>query len=237
MAEWSGTVGHVGILDLTWAKSPEDLARVTSIEDVGIVQVSKELYGYVISIPQQSVGMVQVVASGPHQSVTGSLRMTGDFLAHGNPETILDVTGCLLVLPPVEEIGFKQIVVNGVLALPRGSEGILSAKLGDVTGAVTFYPADQGTPRFITDNESIGREFLELLPEPTPFVVMGNLTVENDVTADLMRSKVSEIILYGNLRVPRPLYPLVQFLTKEKSGNINAVGSPSASPDAPAEQE
>jgi hypothetical protein len=237
MAKWSGAIGNTGILDLTWVKSADELSEVTSIDNVGIVRVSESLYNSAISIPQHNVGLIQMAATGSRQAMTGSLRVTGDFLAHGAPDTILDITGCLLVLPPVNEIGFKGICVNGILAMPRGSEGMLSSKLGNVTGVVAFYPADKGTPRVIEGDESIGREFLELLPEATPLIVAGHLTLENDITAELLRSKVCEITLSGDLTTPRALLPLVQFLAAERSGSIQVADQQAAPTGSSAEPE
>ena len=72
------------------------------------------------------------------------------------------------------------------------------------------------------DADPVGREFLEYLTKPTPFLISGNFIFEDDVTVELLREKVSEISLSGNLEAPRHLVPLVQFLTTEKSGNISA---------------
>jgi hypothetical protein len=70
--------------------------------------------------------------------------------------------------------------------------------------------------------ETIGREFLELLPAPRALVVMGQLTFGEDVTVDLLKAKIPEIVLMGTIRTPPALLPLVQVLTIEKMGEIHA---------------
>jgi hypothetical protein len=42
------------------------------------------------------------------------------------------------------------------------------------------------------------------------------------VPADLLKEKISQILLAGNLQAPQELLPLVQVLTVEKAGNISA---------------
>jgi hypothetical protein len=128
MAKLSGRVGNTWILDLTWAQSVADLSEITAIENVGIVRVPEHLRAFVASIPQEKVGLVESAAQGPKKSLTGQVRLTGDFLAAGDPETALDVTGVLFVLPPLVKIGFREIRLTGLLFLPRGSEGLLSNK-------------------------------------------------------------------------------------------------------------
>jgi hypothetical protein len=231
MAKWSGRVGNTGILDLTWAKSIEDLNEITAIENVGIVRVPEHLYAFVASIPQEKVGMVETAASGPQKTLTGQVRLTGDFLAAGDPETTLVVTGVLFILPPLVKIGFREIRLTGIILLPRGSEGVISNKLGSLTGNVVYYSADASMPRLFMGQESIGREFLELLPTPVPFVVTGKLTIEADVTLDLLRAKVPEIVLTGQLVAPKALIPLLQVLTVDKTGTIQVLEQEGTPPE------
>ena len=109
---WSGKIGHIGILDLGWAKTVEDLSYIESIEHVGIVRVPDHLYEYVTSIPLQHVGSIQRISQcETEREITGQTRVTGEFLASGDPNTTLVVTGKLVVTPPLESIGFKEIRV------------------------------------------------------------------------------------------------------------------------------
>ena len=220
--KWSGRIGNTGILDLTWAKSQEDLAEITAIENVGVVRAPEDLYTFVCSIPMEHVGVVEPATPGRRMELTGNTRIGGDFLANGDAETALAVTGNTFVTPPLERIGFRELRVIGNLFVPRGSEAALGAKLRHLIGNIIYYPADKGIPRFWMDGESISREFLELLTEAMPFVIMGQVAIEDDVTADLLRSKVSEIVLAGTLKAPKSLLPLLQVLTVEKMGSIVA---------------
>ena len=221
MTEQSGRIEKMGILDLTWAESAEDLGKITSIEKVGVVLVPEHLHRFVLEIPMKEVGLVRWLPSGPKKVLSGQIRVTGEFLAGGDEETTLVVAGQLIVTPPVERIGFKGLYLMGQMVLPRGSEELVSTKL-DMTGQMIYYGTDKGTPRFFLSKETIGREFLELLPAAVPWVIVGNVTIEDDVTPDLLRDKVPEITLVGTLVAPKTLIPLLQVLAIDKFGKLLA---------------
>ena len=71
-----------------------------------------------------------------------------------------------------------------------------------------------------TGKERVRAEFLELLPEAVAWVILGDLTIEDDVTADMIRAKVPEIVLTGTLTAPRGLIPTLQVLAVERTGEI-----------------
>lgn len=84
----------------------------------------------------------------------------------------------------------------------------------------TFYlPAEART---IMGEETISKAFLELLPEPKAFVIMGSVTFEDDVTVELLKARIPEIVLMGEIKAPAPLIPMLQVLTVEKMGQIVA---------------
>ena len=53
-------------------------------------------------------------------------------------------------------------------------------------------------------------------------ILVGEFAIERGVPADLLKEKVSQILLAGDLHAPQELLPLVQVLTVEKAGNISA---------------
>lgn len=221
MPKLSGCISNEGMLDLTWAQTEDDLKAVTSFENIGLIRVPVHLLGVVSAIPRTNVGLVYPVKPGLRKELFGQVRLTGDFLAKGDPETTLVVTGQFIVIPPVESVGFKEINVLGQLVLPRGSEGVISSKLSDVFGQIFYISWDKGTPRFFLGSDSIGQAFLELV-EPAPWIIVGSVTIEDDVTIEMLRSKVPEIVLVGSLTAPKALVPLLQVLTTEKAGSISA---------------
>jgi len=217
-----GAFHNMGFLYLSWAKTPEDIAHITSIHNIGVLRVPEHLYEFVCSLPMHNVGFIERVPSGEKMEISGQSRVSGEFLAAGEPNTMLLVTGQLFVTPPLESIGFREVRVTGQMFLPRGSEHVLTGKLRRLTGQILYYRSDAGMPRIFADGEEIGREFLELLPEPAPFIIMGNVSLDDDISVDLLRSKVVEITLAGTLHAPRHLLSILQLLAVDKVGTILA---------------
>ncbi|MGV3618001.1 MAG: hypothetical protein ACO1SV_21965 [Fimbriimonas sp.] len=216
-----GRIEDVGMLNLLSARTPEDFDGITGIEDVGCILVPEHLAtAFVARVPMEDVGTIAAIPQdGKVVLVTGQATYTGEALENGDPEALLVVAGQLRITTPVTRVGFRGLHIIGQAIAPRGSESALASAISHVSGQISFYP--EGA-RMFTGHESVGREFLEYLPKPTPFLISGHFTFEDDVTAELLREKVSEISLSGHLEAPRRLVPLIQFLTTDKSGNITA---------------
>lgn len=218
----NGRISDIGVLDLRFVKSEEELKSIRSISDVGVVLVPERLSGALMGVEMSDVGnVVRISDEGKVHTMSGQTKVTGEALAAGDPEAILLIMGQLFITTPCETVGYKEIRVIGQLIATRGSEAALMPKLTEVNGQALYLPPNA---RLIMGDETFGREFLELLPQPAPLVVMGELRLEADVTVELVREKVPEIVLMGTLRAPRALVPLLQVLTTEKFGEI--VGEP-----------
>jgi hypothetical protein len=151
----------------------------------------------------------------------GVVKLSGKALANpaGKPNDILIVAGQLIITSPVESLGYSLIVVSGQVFAPRASEDLLGPML-QVNGQVMWYG---GVPRFFSGDERFAAAFFELLPEPVTLLLNGSVVIEDDVTVELLRSKVSEIVLNGVLQAPKQLVPILQVLATEKNGEITAV--------------
>jgi hypothetical protein len=221
MPQLSGMIMNEGMLDLSWAQTEDDLKAITGFENIGLIRVPAHLLGAISAIPRTNVGLVYPIKPGLRKEMFGQVRLTGEFLASGDPETTLMVAGQFIVMPPVESVGFKDITVLGQLILPRGSEGVVSGKISEVIGQIFYVSWDKGTPRFFLGSDSVGSAFLDLV-ERGSWVIVGSVKIEDDVTVEMLRSKVPEIVLIGSLSAPKALLPILQVLTTEKSGSISA---------------
>ena len=214
-----GVIKDVGMLDLRYAKSPEDLAHIRKIVDVGCVLVPEHLAGVLAGISMSDVGSVVPIPVGDNVNcMTGQVRLTGSMLESGDAETILVIVGQAFITGEIKSVGYKELRVHGQLFAPRSGQEVISAKLAQLTGQNFYLPTDA---RMIMGEESIGAEFLELLDAPTAFVVMGELNFESDVTRELLKAKITEIVLMGEIHAPKALIPLLQVITKEKMGEIS----------------
>ena len=218
----SGAISNVGVLDLTGMKSTEELAGIGSISRLGIVLVPETLMSGLLAVPMEKVGATVPVPAGENvKLVTGQMKTTGEALASaGREEDVLVVAGQLLVTTPVERVGYGEMIVAGQVYAPQGSEGALTAGISRLIGQVFYY---SGKPRFFVGSERFGKGFFEVLEGPMAMILVGDFAIERGVPADLLKEKVTQILLAGNLQAPQELLPLVQVLMVEKAGSISAL--------------
>lgn len=216
----SGEICNLGVLDLRFATSPDDLSGIVSLKNIGVILIPEALSAALARIPSQNIGAIAPIPDGANVDIlNGQTHLTGAGLANGNPERILMVVGQAFVDDIVESVGYREIRVVGQLFAPRGSEAAISSKLSYMNGQVFYLTAN---PRVFMGSSEISAAFLGFFPEPSALVVMGELRLDDDVTGELLRARVAEIVLMGTISTPRPLLPLVQFLTREKMGEIVA---------------
>jgi len=215
-----GEIRDMGLLDLRSAKSAEDLAGISSIKDVGAVLIPDFLVSELTKIDISDVGSIIPIPHGTKVNcMVGEVTLNAATLVNGDPETTLLIAGQAFIEGEVNTIGYKEIQVFGQLFASRKSQQAIGAKLTQMTGQNFYLPDD---PRFVRGHMDIGNEFLELLPGPTAFVVMGSLRFEPGVTKEAIKSKITEIVLMGEIKAPRELLPLLEVITKEKMGQIVA---------------
>ncbi len=216
-------INNVGLLDLTKSE-PGDIARMGPINNVGAILVPESLVGELMDIPMNNTGAIVPIPEGANvRAHTGQVKMTGEALANleGNAEDVLVVAGQLVITTPVEKVGYKEFIVVGQVLGPRGSETALATGLTRLTGQIAYYP--EGA-RFFVGKSRFAREFFELLQEPLAMVIIGKYVIESDVSVSLLRDKVSEIVLLGELTAPEELVGILQVLTIENYGEIAAEG-------------
>ncbi|MGI6207094.1 MAG: hypothetical protein ACOYEW_02675 [Anaerolineae bacterium] len=223
MSELKRTISDMGVLDLSSAQGPEDLAGIEEIHDVGAIIVPEHLMAALMRIPMHDVGSIVPFPQGARVSLQmGQTQLTAESLAAGTDDTILVAVGQIIITGRVQSVGYRELHVIGQLLAQRGSEAALAPKIAKLIGSV-IYLRDLENARLIMGKERIGRAFLELLPRPSPLVVIGKLILEPDTPADLLREKVPEIALMGKIEAPAELVPLLQVLATEKQGVIEAV--------------
>jgi hypothetical protein len=86
-------------------------------------------------------------------------------------------------------------------------------------GGLMFYSAP---PRCFDGKEAFSNAFFELLDEPITLVTNGKFTFDEDVSPELLRQKVREIVFDGKLIASRRLVPMLQLLATQRDGRILA---------------
>jgi hypothetical protein len=144
MTDERGVVEDRGVLDLSHLTSPDQLAAISRISEVGAVVVPESLAGAYAAIPAFEVGATVFVPDGLKPRVhVGPLEVGGDGI--GTPDEMLVVIGVLVITSPVTGELPGRISVVGSTFAPRGSEAALGRVLGGGTGTVNYYRYEQGT--------------------------------------------------------------------------------------------
>ncbi len=222
LAGGGNVIEKLGLLDLTGMKSPDDLAGIARIENVGLILVPESLLGKLSSIPMKNVGSTVPIPEGENvRLMTGAIKLSGEALADpAVAEDTLVVAGVLHVTTPIERVAYRRVVVVGVVLAPKGSEAAIGAAISRLQGVAVYY---SGSHRVLIGQERLSSAFLDLLEDQTLLVLVGGFRVEPDVTPDLLRRKVREIALIGSLNAPRAVVPLLQLLAVERQGVIAAL--------------
>jgi hypothetical protein len=138
-----GVIEGQGLLDLSHLTSPDELAAITRISEVGAVVLPESLAGAYAAIPVSEVGGTIFVPDGLKPRVhVGPLIVGGDGI--GAPDEMLVVVGVLVIIGPVTGELPGRISVIGSVFAPRGSEAVLGRVFGGGVGTVTYYRYREG---------------------------------------------------------------------------------------------
>lgn len=215
-----GKISGTGLVDLTSFKSEEDFAAIERISGTGVVLVPEAFAAAAARIPMSGVGSVIPVPTDKKVSVhTGLVRLSSETLlnADGDPDDVLVIVGQAIVTGVPAKIGYRLIVV-GMLLAPKAAEPIIAAASHRVSGTVLYYEGKE--VRMFMNKTSLDKDFFDLLSDLVTIVVLADVTLDPNVTVDLLRAKVAGIILMGNLTVPKHLKSLVQVLATDQFGKI-----------------
>jgi hypothetical protein len=179
----------------------------------GLGAALRRMSGQVLYYPYTPGSSVKVL--------TGSTQRSGADLANSNgqPTDVLVVVGHLVITGELTTLGFQHIVTIGSLIAPRAAEQLLAGRVTGLGHGVMYYSAP---PRVFDGKETFSGAFFELLDEPITLVLDGKFTFEDDVTPQVLKQKVREIVFDGKLIAPRPLVPMLQLLATYRDGRIIA---------------
>ncbi len=160
--------------------------------------------------------------------LTGTQRMNAAELTNqaGHASDVLVLIGNLVITDVAERIGYHQIVAIGAVIAPREMEPILRGRVTTIGPGILYYSAP---PRVFDGKETFYGGFFELLDEPITLVLDGKFRFDDDVTPELLRQKVREIVFDGKLIAPRKLVPVLQLLATQRDGRILSTDDPESS--------
>ncbi len=200
----TGAVENVPVLDLSHTTWEEDLAGIDRIANVGAVVVPENLAHALTRISMENVGSVVPVPTGAHVRVhTGVITLGGDALAHsGGDHEVLVVIGGILFTSPITRIGYREVIVIGMVLAPRGSESVLGTGLTRMTGMVHYYRYAEGQQlRPLTGQQTVsGSTLANQGGSPDDVLVLTGQTI---VSGQVDAVGFQQIYYTGQMFVPR----------------------------------
>lgn len=187
-----------------------------------------------VLVPRGSEGNVGAALSGTGTLVpyawaedqqvrvmSGQTSLSGAALANiaGQPQDVLVIAGQTVITGEVGDVGYQQLVVAGQSAASVSAQAALE-QYAMIQGQFGWYRGSR--PRALLNDTELSAGYFELIEPDTSLLVFGNLTLAADVTPELLRQKVTDIVLFGDLTAPAALLPIVQALAVEQYGTITS---------------
>jgi len=215
----------VGLMVITSPVTGVVPRRINVIGMVWAPRGSESALGSSLAGGSGNVVYYRHVADQDIKVLTGQVKLSAALLANrtGGADDLLVAAGQVVVSGPVTEVGIRQVFVAGQLVAPAASRDVLEPRL-QVQGQMVWYLADEA--RVIYDDIRISPHFFELLDRPISLVLFGDVTIESGATAGMVRQKVTDIALFGDMTAPPELVPVLQVLTTDAFGTIRAADGP-----------
>ena len=215
----AGKIKNMGILDLSSLESAEELKETSSLENVGTVLIPEHLMDSFLNISMKNVGSIVPIPKGEQYKLkTGQMTLSPEFLENGDNDTLLILAGQVIIEEEVESVGFKGIYLNGQFMAPKSSQAVLEDAIERSNGQTLFFAGKK--PRIFTGEQEFSREFFEYIEDTITLVLVGSSTIKGEIPPELIKEKVTEIILTGELKAEKKLLPLLQHLITISSGEI-----------------
>jgi hypothetical protein len=215
----------IGMLIVTSPVTGEVPRQVTVVGLTLAPRGSEAVLGRVLGGGSGSVGYYRYAEGQDLKVLSGQVKLSGAMLANaaGQPDDILIAAGQVIVTGPVTTVGYAQVVIAGQLIAPAAARELLEPKL-QATGQSAWYRADD--PRIIFGDIDVGPDFFRLLDHPVSLVLLGDMSVAPGVSEDMVREKITDIVLLGDLTAPADILPVFQVLATEAFGDIRAADGP-----------
>lgn len=210
---------NMAVLDFSQVTDPNALDGAELV-NIGCVLVPESRSNLLQRARCQNVGAVVPAPTGTTvRMVTGQGELSGAQLAAYDENTLIMVVGQYVITGPVPPLRCQGLMLIGQIFVPKAACSVFAERMTMQIGQIGHYVGEQA--RLWTEPTRIDRTFLELTAEPTACVFFEQVTFAEDVTADLLRAKVSSIAATDTIRVKNPeLEGVVRFLTTSHFGEI-----------------
>lgn len=215
----------VGLLIITSPVTGSVPRRISVVGSVLAPRGSEAVLGQVLGGGVGTVNYYQHSDGQDIKVLSGQVKISGTTLANteGTPDDILLAGGQVLVTGPVSSVGYARVIAAGQLFAPAASRDVLEPRT-QALGQSAWYRSDD--PRVFFQNADLGPDFFRLLDHPVSLIVMASVSFTPGVTEAMVQEKVADIINFGSLTAPADLVAVLQVLTTENFGSIQADDGP-----------
>ncbi|MDD4308602.1 MAG: hypothetical protein PHU53_07330, partial [Thermoplasmata archaeon] len=124
-------------------------------------------------------------------------------------------------ITPEELDKMGEIRNSGVIIAPEELIGRISAKISKNMGTIVAYKKGW---RIYSGYMEFDKAMLEALEDPIEFISIGYLSIEKDVTADLLKTKIKAFHNYGQVSATEETYGIIKSKCLENYGQISKNG-------------
>jgi hypothetical protein len=215
----------IGLLIITSPVTGPVPRRITVIGSVIAPRGSEPALGPALGGGIGNVSYYRYVEGQDIRVLAGQVKLSAAALTNseGSPDDILVAAGQVVVTGQVTDVGYAQLIVSGQLALPWSGRVALEQRT-QVNGQLLWYHAEQA--RVVVDDLTVGPDFFRLLEHPVSFILLGDLTLQPGVTEAMIREKVTDIAMLGDVIAPAELIPVLQVLAADALGKFRVAGGP-----------
>ncbi|MEZ4861552.1 MAG: hypothetical protein R3C14_09605 [Caldilineaceae bacterium] len=137
------SIQNVRTLDLTGMQAA-DLAQIEAIRNVGILIVPAALMGALAHVALENVEQTVPVPAGKQiqvRTINGPAQMGGEALVSDDDTQLilLLLNGPLIFTTPVTQVQGYELMVNGPIFAPQGSDNVLSRAIRVLHGPLIYY--------------------------------------------------------------------------------------------------
>jgi hypothetical protein len=160
----------------------------------------------------------------------GQVKLSAALLANanGSPDDVLLAAGQVIVTGDITSVGFRTALVAGQLIAPEDSRNVIEPAI-QVHGQTAWYQGAK--PKVFNDDTTLGPDFFRLLREPVGVVVLGDLTVTDGVSEDIVLEKLSGLTVLGDVIAPPAVLGAIQVVA-EVFGETRTPDAATADPGA-----
>lgn len=190
--------------DLRFLTDPEAIRQIERIHDVATLilpsDAPKDVMSAFSAIPKDDIASILYF---PAQAKLNMINGCSDLAFTPEPNQYFIVNGMALIRE-MPETASATLYVNGLCLINRRLKDHPGLHLAEVNGAVTYCDLKE-EPKLFSNKFTLDADTLRYLKKGQAIVVGNQLTIEQDVTVEMLLEKELTIIVGNKLLAPQHL--------------------------------